>query len=137
LSDDLKTLVAELDAALTAANKNNSLAAVGIGKTTNANNVTGLVVQWYTTSRKTTKKMGGITFKRSTPAYGQLAITCDDEPTADNEMNTKAAEVVAAARNLAKGFVGTYNLTPESYLVPSPVTAVSVDGTKKFKLASK
>ena len=137
LSDDLKQLVNELDAAFTAANKNNSLAAIGIGKTTNANNVTGLVVKWYTTTRKTTMKMGGVSFKRTTPAYGQLAITCDDEPTVDNEMNTKAPEVVAAARKLAKAFVGTYNLTPESYFIPSPVSAVSVDGAKKFSLVTK
>ena len=32
---------------------------------------------------------------------------------------------------------GTYNLNPESYMLPSPVEAVLVTGTTKFKLANK
>ena len=137
LSDDLKQLKDVLAAAITASNKNYTLAGIGIGKTTNANNVTGLVVQWYTNTRKTIKKMGGVALNRMVPKYGQLTISCDEEPNIDNELNGRGAAVIKAARDLAKGLAGTYNLNPESYMLPSPVEAVSVTGTTKFKLANK
>ena len=137
LSDDLKQLKDVLAAAITASNKSYTLAGIGIGKTTNANNVTGLVVQWYTNTRKTIKKMGGVALNRMVPKYGQLTISCDEEPNIDNELNGRGAAVIKAARDLAKGLAGTYNLNPESYMLPSPVEAVSVTGTTKFKLANK
>jgi hypothetical protein len=81
--------------------------------------------------------MGGVALNRMVPKYGQLTISCDEEPNIDNELNGRGAAVIKAARDLAKGLAGTYNLNPESYMLPSPVEAVSVTGTTKFKLANK
>ena len=72
LSDDLKPLYDAIDKALTANNKNYSLARIGIGRTSNANNVVGLCVQWYTNTRKTTRAMGGLALTRSIPSKAQI-----------------------------------------------------------------
>ena len=132
LSDDLKAICDELDAALKANNRNYSLARIGIGKTTNANNVTGLVVQWYTNTRKTSRAMGGMALKRSVPAGGQITITCAENANLDNNMKARSAEVIEVVRALGAALSGTYNVTPSNYFTPDEASYVSLDGNTSF-----
>ncbi len=135
LSDDLKALSNEIDAALTSANKNHSLARIGIGRTTNANNVTGLVVQWYTNTRKTSRNMGGLELERSVPGPAQIAIVCEPDAIVDNNMKARHENVISAVRAFGAALAGTYDVTPESYFVPSSATYTSADGSKHFTVA--
>ena len=135
LSDDLKALYDALDAALTANNRNYSLARIGIGRTTNANNVLGLCVQWYTNTRKTSRNMGGLALKRSIPSAAQITITCAEDANIDNNLKARSADVQAAARALGAAMAKTYNVTPGSYFVPSTAQFVSIDGVTSFTYA--
>lgn len=135
LSADLKPLYDDIDAALKANNKNYSLARIGIGKTTNANYVVGLCVQWYTNTFKTARSMGGLALKRSIPAKGQLEIVCEEGAKIDNNLRNRSAAVQAAVRAFGAAINKTYNVTPDSYFVPSATKFVSVDGTTSFSYA--
>jgi hypothetical protein len=135
LSADLKPLYDAIDAALTANNKNYSLARIGIGKTNNANYVVGLCVQWYTNAFKTARSMGGLALKRSIPAKGQLEIVCEEGAKIDNNLRQRSAAVQAAVRAFGAAINKTYNVTPDSYFVPSATKFVSVDGTTSFSYA--
>ena len=135
LSADLKPLYDAIDKALTANNKNYTLARIGIGRTTNPNNVLGLCVQWFTNTRKTSRSMGGLALTRSIPSNAQIAITCDEDANIDNNMKARSAAVQAAVRALGAAMAKTYNVTPGSYFLPSAAKFVSVDGTTTFTYA--
>ena len=135
LSDNLTALCSQLNAALTANNRNYSLARIGIGRTTNANNVTGLCVQWYTNTRHTSRAMGGLALRRSIPSMGQLTITCDENANIDNTLKARSADVVSAVRELGAALATTYSMTPESYFTPSGAKLVSLDGQTSFQMA--
>lgn len=137
MSEELKSLCTQLDAALTANNRNYSLARIGIGKTTNANNVTGLVVQWYTNTRKTSRNMGGLALKRSVSGSGQIAITCDENANIDNNMKARSEDVINVVRSIGAALAGTYNVTPDHYFVPAGAKFVSANGNTFFKLAKE
>lgn len=135
LSADLKPLYDAIDKALTANNKNYTLARIGIGRTANPNNVLGLCVQWFTNTRKTSRSMGGLALTRSMPSKAQIAIACDENANIDNNMKARSAEVQAAVRALGAAIAKTYNVTPGSYFLPSAAKFVSVDGTTSFTYA--
>lgn len=133
LSADLKVLYDKIDDALVAGSRNNSLSRIGIGKTLNPNNVTGLVIQWFSNARKTATKMGGMALTRTNPAYGQLKIDSQFD-IMDNEMKAKAEGVLEAVKSFGAALNGTYLMQPTSYFVPSTTTFTSSDGSKSFKL---
>ena len=135
LSDDLKVLYDQLDAALTVENKNYSLIRLGIGRTTNANNVTGLVMEWKIS--RTRRGQGGMELNRSIPALGQMTITCAEDAILDNEMKKHNAEVIAAVREFGAAIAGTYQMTPNSYFVATEVLFQLLEGSKTFRLVSE
>lgn len=137
MSDDLKTLYDQLDAAFKASNRNYSLARLGIGKTTNANNVTGLVVQWFTNTRKTSRKMGGMALERSVPAMGQMTISCAENAILDNEMKGKSDAIISIVRSLGAVLSGTYKLTANNNFVPTGALYQSINGQTSFSVASE
>ena len=134
MSNNLKALYDELDLAIQAGTRNHSLARIGIGKTTNANNVTGLVVQWYTNTRKSSRSMGGLALQRTWPDHAQISITCNPEANIDNNLKGRSADVVRLARSIGAVLAGTYNVTPADYFKPTAATFVSLDGGTKFTL---
>ena len=134
LSDDLKALYDQLNAALTAENKNYSLIRLGIGKTTNANNVTGLVMEWKIS--RTKRGQGGMELSRSVPALGQMTIACAEDAILDNEMKKHNAEVIALVREFGAALAGTYQMTPNSNFVPTEVLFQALEGETTFSLSA-
>ena len=134
LSDDLKALYDQLNAALTAENKNYSLIRLGIGKTTNANNVTGLVMEWKIS--RTKRGQGGMELSRSVPALGQMTIACAEDAILDNEMKKHNAEVIALVREFGAALAGTYQMTPNSNFVPTEVLFQALEGETAFSLTA-
>lgn len=130
MSDDLKTFYYQLDDALKAANKNNSLSRIGLGETTNANSVAGLVVEWKSGRSKI---MGGMALTRTIPKYGRMKIVSQPD-NLDNSLSGKDATVIDAVRAFGAVLDDTYDMTPESYFMPSTTVFVSADGTKTFKI---
>lgn len=134
LSDDLKALYDQLNAALTAENKNYSLIRLGIGKTTNANNVTGLVMEWKIS--RTKRGQGGMELSRSVPALGQMTIACAEDAILDNEMKKHNAAVIALVREFGAALAGTYQMTPNSNFVPTEVLFQALEGETTFSLTA-
>ena len=134
LSADLKTIYEQIDAALKAENKNYSLSRIGVGQTTNANNVTGLVVEWKLS--RTKKGMGGLAMGRSVPAYAQMAITCAENANLDNEMKKRPASTIALVRQMGAALAGTYQMTANSNFVPTEVTFQKTKGETSFRLVA-
>lgn len=132
LSADLKDLYDQINTALKAENRNYSLLRIGIGKTTNANNVTGLAVEWRLSRTKT--GMGGLAMKRSVPAYGQMAITCAEDANLDNEMKKRSASVIALVRQMGAAMAGTYQMTANSNFVPTDVAFQKAESETSFRV---
>lgn len=130
MSNDLKTLYYQLDDAFKASGKNNSLSRIGIGETTNANKVTGLVIEWKVGR---SKSVGGMALTRLTPSFGQVKIVSQPD-NMDNKLLEKDATVLDAVRAFGAVLDDTYDMTPESYFNLSTTVFVSADGTKTFKL---
>ena len=132
LSDELLALYDQLNEALATENKNYSLIRLGIGRTTNANNVTGLVMEWKIS--RTKRGQGGMELRRSVPALGQMTITCAPDAILDNEMKTHNGDVIAKVREFGAALAGTYQMTPNSNFVPTDVQFQALEGTKSFRL---
>lgn len=132
LSEELKALYDQLNAALAEENKNYSIIRLGIGRTTNANNVTGLVMEWKIS--RTKRGHGGMELGRSVPAYGQMTITCAEDAILDNEMKKHPEGVITALRAFGASLAGTYQMTPNSNFVPTEVQMQALEGTKSFRL---
>jgi len=135
LSEDLKALYDQLNAALAQENKSYSLIRLGIGRTTNANNVTGLVMEWKIS--RTKRGHGGMELGRSVPALGQMTITCAPDAILDNEMKKHPDVVISAVRAFGAALAGTYQMTPNSNFVPTEVKFQSLAGAKTFSLKSE
>ena len=134
LSDDLKAMYDNLNDALAAENKSYSIIRLGIGQTTNANNVTGLVLEWKIS--RTKRGHGGMELSRSVPGLFQMTIACDENAITDNELRKLSAPVIAAVREFGSALAGTYQMTANSNFVPTEVSFQSLDGGTSFKLVS-
>ena len=120
-------------AELLKANKNYVLESINFGRTTGAGAVTGLVLRFYTTSRKTTTNMAGLAMDFTRPQFGQMDIAYSDDAATDNNMNAltrNAAELPALVKAFAASVAGRYNMTPDDYFLPKGAVLTSTDGTK-------
>lgn len=130
----------QLDGAFKAYNANTSIAAIGIGRSSGSNAVTGLVITFYTNAAKTKTNTVGLSLSMTKLAYGQIAIVSTEEDDADRNMTTitgRSSELLPLARAFAATLNGTYEMTPDNYFLPTSATFNSVDGGKQFTLSSK
>ena len=134
LSDDLRVLYDQINAALAVENKNYSLIRLGIGMTTNANNVNGLVMEWKIS--RTKRGQGGMELDRSVPGMGQMTISCAENAIFDNEMDERNELVKNLIRQFGAALAGTYNITANSNFVPTEARFQAVEGETSFCLVS-
>ncbi len=133
LSSDLQALWDALATALKAEKSAYVLQRIGLGQVAE-NDIIGLIAEWRTNKFTTATTRGCVELKRSNPAYAQLTLDYAEDANLDPNFKNRNAAVQTAARNLAKAFATTYQLTPESYFMPSVTKAQQVDGSKAFTL---
>lgn len=136
-SAEQTSLFNQIDAELKKHNANWSLESIGIGKSTGSNAIVGLVLTFYTSTAKTKTNTAGLAMTMSRPAYGQITINCTAEDKIDKNMETikkKATELENLTRSFAATLNGTYQITPDSYFLPTGGQFDAVSGGSSFKL---
>ena len=136
-SSEQTSLFNQIDAELKKHNANWSLESIGIGKSTGSNAIVGLVLTFYTSTAKTKTNTAGLAMTMSRPAYGQITINCTAEDKIDKNMETikkKATELENLTRSFAATLNGTYQITPDSYFLPTGGQFDAVSGGTSFKL---
>ncbi len=136
-SAEQNDLFNKIDTEVKKFNKDYSLESLGIGQTTGANKVSGLVLTFYTNAAKTKTNIAGVAFTQSRPASGQLKIEYSAEDKIDKNMGSiakKAPDVETYARAFAQMLNGTYNVTPNDYFLPTGGDFTAVNGGITFRL---
>ena len=127
----------QIDAELKKNNANWSLESIGIGKSSGSNATIGLVLTFYTNTAKTKTNTAGLAMTMTRTAYGQMAISCTEDNKIDKNMETikkKATDIEQLCRNFAALMNGTYQITPDSYFLPTGGQFDVVSGGTSFKL---
>lgn len=127
----------QIDAELKKNNANWSLESIGIGKSSGSNATIGLVLTFYTNTAKTKTNTAGLAMTMTRTAYGQMAISCTEDNKIDKNMETikkKATDIEQLCRNFAALMNGTYQITPDSYFLPTGGQFDAISGGTTFKL---
>lgn len=132
-----QSLYATIDAGFKAYNKNYSLKSIGIGKSSGANAITGLVMTFYTNTAKTKTNTAGLALALSRPQYGQMQIVSSDDDKADKNLEaivSKNKDLLETIRSFAATFNGTYAITPNNYFLPTSARFDAVSSGTSFVL---
>lgn len=136
-SDGMKTIVDQIDAEIKKHNTAWSVAEIGLGRSSGANVVKGIVITFYTNAAKTKTNTVGIEVTSERVGFGKIALSVADSPVVDKNMQTiakKAADMPELAKAFATEIAGTYDITPDNYFMPSGATFTATDGTKNLVL---
>ena len=136
LTDAQKALVDQIDAELKKFNKSYSIANIGLGRSTGKNAVKGLVVTYYTNTAKTKSNTAGLTLNTTLPAFGQMQIDYNEECKVDGNMEALAnrCDAETLARQLAATLIGTYDMVPNNYFLPTGCELRAVGGGNNYIL---
>ena len=132
-----QNLRSQIEEELKKYNANCSVASIGIGKSSGAGSVIGLVVTFYTNAARTKTNTFGLSMDITKPAFGQSTIKCDENNGVDNNLkaiNTKATNMESLIRQFAATLVGTYNMTPDNSFLPTAADYTPVSGGTAFTL---
>ncbi len=127
----------KIDTEIKKFNKDWSLESFGIGQSTGSNKINGLVLTFYTNAAKNKTNTAGIALTQSKPAVAQLKIEYSSEDRSDKNMESivkKAPNVDTYARTFAEMLIGTYNVIPNDYFMPTGGDFTAVDGGTSFRL---
>ena len=135
-SEAQKTLWDQLDAEFKKFNKNYSLAAVGLGRSTGSNAVKGLVITFYTNTAKTKTNTAGMTVETTRPQYGQMQISAPEESKMDRNLTSVCGKTDAEqlVNQLVATLLGVYEITPDSYFHPTSCNLQQVGGSARYSL---
>lgn len=136
-SDGMKAVIDQINTEIKKHNTAWSLAEIGLGKSSGANTVKGLVITFYTNAAKTKTNTAGIEMRSERAGFGKVTLSVDESPATDKNMQTiakKATNMPALAKNLAAEIAGTYNITPDNYFMPSGATFTATDGRNTLVL---
>ena len=112
-----------------------SLKSVGLGKSTSGGAVNGLVLTFYVNAAKTKTNTAGVEMKLARQKYGQFLLSMDEKPVNDKNMDAiikKASEILPLATQFAATYVGTYDVTPNNYFLPTGGKFTSTEGGLTF-----
>lgn len=139
-SAEQKSLVEQIDVAIRDMYPAGSLASIGIGRSTGANAVTGLVFTFYGNAAKTSKATGGLQLNTIKTAYGEAIVESPEDAAVDRNMSNicnKATDMNKLIRAFAATLNGKYKLVPDDYYLPTGCTFTAIEGGTTFKLNLK
>lgn len=136
-SAEQKSLFDQIAEEMLKASKNYTLESIALGRSTGTGAVNGLVVRFYSNARKTSTNNIGLALALTSPKYGTLHIECPADAAVDNNMNVlgrKATNLENLVRSFAATLVGTYEMKPNDYFLPTGGTFTVIEGGTTFKL---
>jgi hypothetical protein len=136
-SSEQQSLFDQLNAELKVYNANCSLASIGLGKSSGSAAVMGLVFTFYTNAAKTKTNSMGLALTLNKLAYGQIEVISTKDDAVDRNMtsiNTRAGNIISLAHAFGATLNGVYDVTPNSYFVPTGALFNAVGSGNSFKL---
>ena len=135
-SDEQKTLLTQIAAEFKKYNKNYALAEVGLGRSSGADAVRGLVFTFYTNSAKTKTNTAGLSLTTSRPSFGKMQVLYSDSEKADKNLTTfnNKSNAEAVVRQFAATLPGTYEIVPDDYFLPTACELYAVGGGNNYTL---
>ena len=137
-TEEQSLIISKLSDELAKYSANYSYAGIGIGRTTGAQSVYGLVLSFYTNKAKTRTNMAGLSMDFAKKTLGEVVISCPADAIADNNLqviaNRGGAEILHLMHQFAATISGNYHVTPNNYFLPTNATYTSSDGGTTFKL---
>lgn len=137
LTEAQKALVESINTEVAKYNKNWSLKSIGMGKSTGASSVIGLVGTFYTTTAKVDNKVNTIALEMNSKrtAFGEVTITATENT--DKNMQTVSSKGGTQMTQLFKDFAatieGTYQVKPNHYFLPTGGVFTSSKGSFTLK----
>lgn len=136
LTDEQKDLLTQLNTELKKFNKNYSFAKLGIGRSSGADAVKGLVLTFYTNAAKTKTNTAGLSLDFYRPVFGQMKISYSEDSKTDKNLvalnNKCSAETVL--RQFAASLSGTYDIVPDDYFLPTGCELQAIGGGNNYTL---
>lgn len=114
-----------------------SIKDISIGKSSGGNSVLGLVITLYTNAAKSRTNTAGLEITQMRVAHGEIEISIDDKPKADNNLNNiaqKADNLISLMTQFVKTINGRFAMTPDNYFLPKSCVYTSKTGGASFKL---
>ena len=136
LSDEQKSLLTQIAAEFKKYNKNYALAEVGLGRSSGADAVRGLVFTFYTNTAKTKTNTAGLSLSTSRPSFGKMQMVYSDTEKADKNLTTfnNKSNAEALVRQFAATLPGTYEIVPNDYFLPTGCELHAVGGGNSYVL---
>lgn len=139
LTAEQLSLIQQIDAEVKKHNTAWSLKSVGLGKSTSAGAVPGIVFTFYTNTAKSKTNTAGYEMPVNSTGMGRVNIHAIDNGKADNNLTAiakKATNIIELAKSLAATFNGNYVMTPNDYFQPTSVTYNKVGTSYSFTISS-
>lgn len=136
LSDVQKDLLAQINAEFKKYNKNYSLAHVGLGRSTGAEAVKGVVFTFYTNSAKTKTNTTGLSLTSARSSFGKVRLLYSDSEKADKNLTVfnNKCNAEAIVRQFAATLSGTYDIVPNNNFLPTECELRAGDGGNSYVL---
>lgn len=136
-SERQKVIYDSIATAINKANKNWSLANIGMGSTTGSGSVSGLVLTAYLNAKMTSTRSAGMSMNIEKTAFGQMKINSENA-SFDSNVTAFIKNGVKGLDELLQSFAatldGTYTITPNNYFGPTGALFTPIDNGTKFQL---
>lgn len=136
-SAEQQSLYSQMETEIKKHNSAWSIESIGIGKSSGANAVIGLVLTFYTNTTQTKTNTAGLAMTTSRPAFGQYKVVTSPTDKIDKNMeaiNKKATRMESLTRQFAATLAGTYSVVPDDYFLPTGGDFTAIEGGTTFKL---
>lgn len=136
-SEEQKAIYESISTAISTANKNWSLANIGMGSTTGSGSISGLVLTAYLNTKKTSTRSAGMSLNISHSGSGKMKISAENS-TFDSNVSAFIKNGVKDLDELMRRFAATlegeYTITPNDYFTPTGAEFTPIEKGTKFKL---
>ena len=121
LSEEQKSLLAQIDVELKKFNKDYSLSQVGLGRSSGSGAVRGVVFTFFVNAAKSKTNTAGLSLTTSRPGFGQMQISYSADEKVDKNLSNinKKCNFEELARQFATTLSGTYDIVPDNYFLPT------------------
>jgi hypothetical protein len=127
----------QIAAELLKINKYYELESISWGKSSGGGAVNGIVLRFYTNSRKSSTNTAGLAVTVSKTSFGKLKFVSSDNDKMDNNLTAlckNSSELSKLMRRFASMLQGTYEVTPDNYFQPKGGRFDAVNGGTSFVL---
>ena len=136
-TEQQKAIYENIDAAIKKANKNWSLASIGLGSTTGSGSISGLVMTAYLNTKKSSTRSAGMSLTITKKRPGEIEISAEN-PTFDSNAAAFIKNGVDGLDELLQSFAATisgqYTITPNDYFTPTGGLFTPVGSGTEFRL---